>query len=88
MEIARLKMCGELKLAGIYFDPNTRFAKLCEGILLLIFHQIKLYHILINYKVLEHRPHGYYHLSGTVAYIILYLFSFLSISLSTFLLRV
>ena len=32
-EIARLKNCGELKLAGIYFDPKSRFAKLCEGVM-------------------------------------------------------
>ena len=32
-EIARLKNCGELKLAGIYFDPKSKFAKLCEGVM-------------------------------------------------------
>ena len=32
-EIARLKNCGELMLAGIYFDPNSKFAKLCEGVI-------------------------------------------------------
>ena len=31
-EIARLKNCGELMLAGIYFDPKSNFAKLCEGV--------------------------------------------------------
>ena len=31
-EIARLKNCGELMLAGIYFDPKSEFAKLCEGV--------------------------------------------------------
>ena len=31
-EIARLKNCGELMLAGIYFDPKSQYAKLCEGV--------------------------------------------------------
>ena len=31
-EITRLKNCGELMLAGIYFDPKSEFAKLCEGV--------------------------------------------------------
>ncbi len=31
-EIARLKNCGELLLRGIYFDPKSNFAKLCEGV--------------------------------------------------------
>ena len=31
-EIARLKNCGELMLKGIYFDPKSNFAKLCEGV--------------------------------------------------------
>ena len=31
-EIARLKNCGELMLAGIYFDPKSEYAKLCEGV--------------------------------------------------------
>jgi len=32
-EIARLKNCGELMLKGIYFDPKSNFAKLCEGVI-------------------------------------------------------
>ena len=32
-EIARLKNCGELYLKGIYFDPKSNFAKLCEGVI-------------------------------------------------------
>ena len=31
-EIARLKHCGELMLAGIYFDPKSEYAKLCDGV--------------------------------------------------------
>ena len=31
-EIARLKNCGELMLKGIYFDPKSEYAKLCEGV--------------------------------------------------------
>ena len=31
-EIARLKNCGDLMLKGIYFDPKSNFAKLCEGV--------------------------------------------------------
>ena len=33
-EIARLKNCGELMLKGIYFDPKSNFAKLCEGVMI------------------------------------------------------
>ena len=32
-EIARLKNCGALMLKGIYFDPKSNFAKLCEGVI-------------------------------------------------------
>jgi hypothetical protein len=31
-ELARLKNCGNLMLQGIYFDPKSEYAKLCEGV--------------------------------------------------------
>ena len=46
-EIARLKNCGELMLAGIYFDPKSNFAKLCEGVRMFK-SLIKLFRILTN----------------------------------------
>ena len=33
-EIARLKNCGELMKAGIIFKPNTKYAKVCEDVML------------------------------------------------------
>ena len=32
-EIARLKNCGELMKAGIYFKPGTEYAKVCADVI-------------------------------------------------------
>jgi len=31
-EIARLKNCGELMKAGIYFHPKSQYAKICSDV--------------------------------------------------------